>query len=429
MDGSLEESALAEWREHWAVVASSLFGVGLLTLYSYTTGIMIKPLEEEFGWTRAQISSGPTLVAVLGCIAAPFMGMAIDRFGARRIAIPGVVCLCSALALLSQAGPSVWSWWALWLLVALVHPFIKPTVWVTAISSVFNVGRGFALAVALCGSSISAIVTPMLTNYLIDTLGWRMAYVATGGIWLAVTLPLVLYGFFSITDMHRVQGMRADSGDSVPELSGVEARDALRSLKFAKLATATTLISMCTVAMIVNLVPVFSEAGVGRTTGAAIAGVVGISGIAGKLMGGLLLDRLNAGRVVGVATAMPAISGVLLIAFPGSIPAAIAAVGVLGLAIGIEMDGVGYLTSRHFGLRNFGLIYGTIAGLVALAGGVGPVLANHAYDVTGTYLPLLWSVIPLAFLSGALFLMLGPYPELTGGAAEGSMREEGSRAS
>ena len=411
MHGKLEDTVRAEWREHWPVVLSSLFGIGLLTVYVYSTGIMIKPLEEEFGWTRAQISSGPTIVAVLGCIAAPFMGIAIDRLGARRIAIPGVLCLCGAVALLSQAGPSIWSWWALWFLVALVHPFIKPTVWVAAVSSVFTAGRGFALAVALCGTSIGSMVTPVLTNFLIDELGWRMAYVATAGIWLAVTFPLVLFGFFSITDKRRVERAQEPSTDTVTSLSGAGAREALGSLKFAKLATATAVISMCSVALTVNLVPVFSEAGIDRTAGAAIAGVVGASGIAGKLVGGFLMDRMNAGRVVGIATAMPALTGLLLLAFPGSVPAAVGAVAVLGLALGIEMDGVGYLTSRHFGLRNFGLIYGTIAGLVALASGVGPVLANHAYDVMGTYRLLLSSVIPLALLSGVLFLILGPYPE------------------
>ena len=47
------EAASDEWRQHWSVVLASLFGTGLLTVYVYSTGIMIKPLEEEFGWSRA----------------------------------------------------------------------------------------------------------------------------------------------------------------------------------------------------------------------------------------------------------------------------------------------------------------------------------------------------------------------------------------
>lgn len=411
MSDRLSVSAKAEWREHWPVVLSSFFGVGLLTVYVYSTGIMIKPLEEEFGWSRAQISSGPTIVAVIGCLAAPFIGMAIDRFGARRIAIPGVICLCAALAALSQANASIWSWWGLWFLVALAHPFIKPTVWVAAVSSVFMTGRGFALAIALCGMSLGAAITPILANFLIDRYGWRSAYVGLSAFWLAVTLPMVVFGFFSAIDKRRVRRATEAAAVPVPVLTGMEGRPALRSFKFAKIATAASVISMCSIAMQVNLVPIISAAGIDRTTAATIAGVNGISGIIGKLLGGALIDRFDAGRVVGIAVTLPAISAMLLILAPGSIPAAVVAVGLLGFALGIEIDGVGYLTSRHFGLRHFGLIYGVIAGLLALASGIGPVLANHAYDVTGTYLPMLWSVIPLALLSAFLFAALGPYPE------------------
>lgn len=403
-------SAAAEWREHWPVVLSSVFGIGLLTLYVYSTGVMIEPLEKEFGWTRAQISSGPTIVAAIGCIAAPFIGMAIDRFGARRIAIPGVICLCGALALLSQANASIWSWWALWFVVALAHPLIKPTVWVAAVSSVFSSGRGAALAVALCGTSLASTSTPILTTFFVDRLGWRLAYVGLSAIWLSITLPVVLFGFFSAKDKRRLVGATEASIATQAALSGMDARPALRSVTFAKLAFATAAISMCSIAMTVNLVPIFSGAGIERTTAAAVAGVAGISGVVGKLLGGVLIDRFNASRVVGIACALPAISGLLLILLPGSIPAGGVAVALLGFALGIEIDGVGYLTSRHFGLRNFGLIYGVIAGLIALASGIGPVLANHAYDVTGSYLPMLWSVVPLALSAAFLFAVLGPYP-------------------
>ncbi len=406
-------STAQEWREHWPVVLSSMFGVALLTVYVYSTGIMIKPLEEEFGWTRAQISSGPTIVAIIGCIAAPFMGAAIDRFGARRIAIPGVIALCCALAALSQANANIWSWWALWFLVALVHPFIKPTVWVAAVSSVFDTGRGFALAVALCGTSIGTMVTPILTTYLIESFGWRLAYVVTGAIWLLVVLPLVFFGFFSASDKHRTRASREPAtGGPNPSVSGLDGRSALLSLKFAKTAAAASIVGMCSVAMIVNLVPIFSEEGIARETAAWIAGVSGVSGIFGKLVGGYLIDRLNAGRVVGIMTAMPAASAILLIAFPGSIPVAVGAVALVGFAVGVEFDGVAYLAGRHFGLKSFGLVYGTIAGLVALTSGIGPVLANHAYDVTGSYLPLLWSIVPLSLFSALLFLTLGRYPDI-----------------
>ena len=323
-----------------------------------------------------------------------------------------MIALCTSIGLLSQANANIWSWWALWFLVALAHPFIKPTVWVAAVSSVFNKDRGFALAVALCGTSIGSMVTPILTNYLIDDFGWRLAYVFTAAIWLAVVLPLVLFGFFGAKDKQRAKAATASSAPS-PALTGLDARRALLSAKFSKLATAAAVTSMCSVALTVNLVPILSEDGIARETAAWIAGVTGLSGVAGKLVGGFLIDRLNAARIVGIMAAMPTVSAILLIGFPGSVSASAVAAALLGFAIGVEFDGVAYLAGRHFGLLNFGLVYGTIAGLVALTSGIGPVLANHVYDITRSYLPLMWSVVPLALTSAVLFLVLGPYPEFS----------------
>ncbi len=412
--------ATGEWRQHWSVVLASIFGIGLVTVYLYSTGMMIAPLEKEFGWKRAEIASGPTIVAVVGCLVAPFMGMAIDRYGARRIAIFGVIALCGAIAILSQAGPSIWSWWALWCLMAVTHPFIKPTVWVAAVTSLFTTGRGMALAVALCGTSVGTSLTPLLTHYLIQNYGWRGAYMGLGAIWLMVTLPLVLFGFYSIADTRRRTRMRDPEQAKPPELPGLTKQEAMRSIKFAKIAGATAAISAATTALGMNLVPILSEAGIERGEAAAVAGVSGIAGITGKLSGGYLIDRYNASRVVGIATACPAISALLLLFLPGSIPAAIAAVAIVGLALGIEFDGVGYLASRHFGLKHFGLIYGTMVGLLALTSGVAPLLANYAFDVSGTYAALLWSIIPVAIISAVLFATLGSYPDFAKPEGDGA---------
>ena len=78
--------------------------------------------------------------------------------------------------------------------------------------------------------------------------------------------------------------------------------------------------------------------------------------------------------------------------------------------MGVEFDGMGYLASRHFGLRNFGAIFGAMAGLLALTGALGPYLSNYIFDVTRSYLPVLWASIPTAIGAGILFMILGPYP-------------------
>jgi len=114
-----------------------------------------------------------------------------------------------------------------------------------------------------------------------------------------------------------------------------------------------------------------------------------------------------------VMLSMPMIAILLLTQLPHSVPAAIAATLIIGLALGAELDLLAYITSRYFDLAHFGTLFATIGGFVTLAGGMGPVLLNFVYDATGSYVPALIGAIPVSLTAALLFLLLGPYPEST----------------
>jgi hypothetical protein len=107
----------------------------------------------------------------------------------------------------------------------------------------------------------------------------------------------------------------------------------------------------------------------------------------------------------------PVVTVILLLAFPGQSWAAGLACFVLGLSIGTEVDACAYLAARHFGMRSFGALFGTINGLLLFGTGFAPLASNHVYDVVKSYDPVLWSLIPLCLLTAALFLALGRYPD------------------
>lgn len=130
----------------------------------------------------------------------------------------------------------------------------------------------------------------------------------------------------------------------------------------------------------------------------------------GRLSGGYMLDRVNGSLVGGVSVALPIVPALLLLAYPGDVTIAAVAVLVLGLSLGIELDAVAYLSTRHFGMCNFGVLFGTISGLLALATGLGPFFVSLVYDNTKSYDLALIAYIPLALLASALFFSLGRYP-------------------
>lgn len=415
--GTARSSAAAEWKRNWPVVMSGAFGIALASVTVYSIGAFIEPLEAEFGWSRGEITLGLTLVSLVSMIVAPFMGYAVDRMGPRRLGVAGVIAYCAAYAGFALTGSELWTWLGLWLVLAIAAALIKPTVWTTGVSSLFDAGRGLALAVMLCGTALCSTFTPIVSTWLIAEFGWRLAFVGVAGFWGIFVIPAVALFFTSAADRQRVGGTTAAGSSRDMPFStsfGFHWREALPTWKFARLAGAGFIPALTVVSFVASIIPILSFTGIERTTAAGIAGLVGISTVVGRLTGGYLLDRINGGIVGGVSLLMPVISSVLVLSFPGSVPAATAAVFVLGLSLGAELDAVAYLTTRHFGLRSYGVIFGTISGLLALATGLGPFLVNLSYDLTGSYFPAVTAYIPLSLLASALFFSLGRYPVFEG---------------
>ncbi len=410
MSTRIEGSAAAEWRANWTVVLAACSGMALASIISYSSGLFIEPFEREFGWSRVQIMSGHSIAATIAAICAPFMGLLVDRYGPRRIGLAAVFTICGSIALFSQTGPDIWHWRLLWLPMTLGIVLVQPMVWTAAVTSLFSAGRGLALAVTLCGSSIASIVVPKMTDSLITAFGWRMAWVGLGTIWLLISLPLIWFFFTSVIDRGRTRKSESDPVQKVARasiwLSGV------LTWRFPVLLIAGVSIALVVVTMVVSIVPVLSASGIARSDAAWIAGLVGVTAIFGRLAIGSLLDRMD-GRIIAAAcVSLPIIAILLLIAVPGSIAAAAIAVLIFGFSLGAELDIVAYLTSRYFGRENFGFLFGTIGGCLGFASGNGPVALNAVYDATGTYTPALWAAIPLCLLSASLFLCLGRYPDV-----------------
>ena len=409
MSSNTETLTPSEWRQGWKILPPSLAGIILCAVHQYTVGVMIVPLEREFGWLRSEISAGPLIVAVIALFVAPFVGSGIDRFGPRRIGLFGILFFCAALALLSTATSSIWSWWGLWCFMALANMFVIPTVWTAAINGYFSKNRGMALAIALSGTGITATIIPSLTNFLVDAVGWRGAYLSLAVLCVTIVFPIAWFMFYSAGS--RPSAPHSEHSTPPPANYGYSPREGLTSPTFIKLVAAIGVFSVALSAMTTNAVPVLLGQGMSPVRAAGLAGLVGIGSITGRLCGGFLLDRLNANKVAAFSVMLPTLSVALLLIFPGSVPGTALACFLFGLSVGTEVDACAYLVARHFGLRSFGTLFGTINGLFLFSTGIGPILANYIYDVTKSYDLVLWGVIPVCTVAALLFYCLGPYPE------------------
>lgn len=407
-----DAEARQEWRRHWPVVLAGAGGMALSSAPVYTTGIMLGPLEAEFGWSRAAIASGQMIPAVAAVFFGPLIGLAVDRFGPRRLGVAGVLAACTTLALLSTAQAAIWTWWALWAGMAASATLTKPTIWTAGVSSLFSASRGLALALMLSGTAICSSLTPPLANFLVESYGWRAAYLALGAVWAMLVFPPVFFFFNSAADQNRARRMKGVAS-AVDDRPGVTAREGLLSWRYVRLVLGAMIMTIGTVTCVVSLAPILVSLGHGRTTAAAVAGFIGVTTVIGRLTGGYLLDRLNGNLIAAASLLLTVVACALLLAFPPTVPVAIVAVLLLGFSMGAELDAVAYLMTRHFGLKSFGVLFGTLGGLQALATGSGPFLVNGIYDATGSYRLALMLFIPICLLGAVLFLSLGRYPDFS----------------
>jgi MFS family permease len=403
--------SIGEWRRGWPALIAGAAGIALTTIHIYATGLFIQPLEAEFGWPRAEVSSAMVLPSIIAFFLTPIGGRFIDRLGARRVALAGTVFYCLAVMALSFTTGWIFSWWLLWALMGFALSVLSPAVWSTGVASWFDRHRAVALALAFCGTGIGASLVPILTNWLIDSYGWRGAFVGLGLTGLAVILPILFVFFF---DGRRTKTKRDDPAEtSAVPLGGYGVREGLRSRAFFRLAVAGFGGTAAIVGVLVHLVPILSTYGVDRTTAAWLVGLVGIPSIIGRLSVGFLLDRFSGPTVGAISISLPILSVALLVLFPGNVPAAIVAIIILGLSIGGEYDAVIYLSTRYLGLKNFGSLFSYIAALITLGLGLGPALGGLVYDLSGSYQLYFAILIPIWAVSGLMLATLGPNPHVS----------------
>lgn len=391
-----ERSGAVEWRSFWYLPVAAAIGYSTAVLHTYALGPFIEPLQQEFGWSRGQISVGLTIAGLGGAALSVPLGMLVDRVGPRIVALIGVVLMTAAFGLLGTATGSVTNWLVLWCLIAFANVWLQAAVWTSAVASRFEKSRGLAFAITLSGASFSAVVFPVLATWLIGQYGWRTAFMALSGIWLVLVWPVLWFGFRGARDVKRpAAAERAAAPAAV--LTGASVPEALRSFDFYKLLLASGLFTFTAIGIIVHFVPILTDRGADPLEAAGIASLVGVFSFIGRLATGFLLDRFPPHWVGGGVFLLPIVSAALLL-LDGANPLsqAVAAAG-FGFTVGAEVDVIAYLVSRRFGLKNFGVFVGAMTGALTLGLAFGPLAAGMAFDREGSYAGFL--VLTMIFMA------------------------------
>lgn len=400
------ESASPRWnelKEGWPALLAAFVGVacGIAGLYFYTVGVMLKPMQADLGWSRAGLSSVLLIGALTLAAIAPLIGMLVDSIGVRRLAGGSMLGLAAGFWMFSKVDGTLANFLILNAVLSIVAAGTSPVVLSRLIVVRFDKARGLALGAALAGMGVSGAVAPrLLAGYVADH-GWRAGYQALALVAL-LAAPFVMAFASERTD---VGTPNAPHGATH---AGVELRVAMRSGRFWHVAALFVCVALGVGGVIVHFIPMLTDAGLPPQRAATVAGLVGVSLIVGRVATGALIDRIFAPHVAAGLFAVAAL-GCFALLWGGIAVAPFAAIAI-GLAMGAEVDLIGYLVARYFGLRAYGAIYGWQYSAFMIGLALSPLLAGLIFDSTHSYR---FAVLGAGILLSAAVLIvvrLGPFP-------------------
>jgi MFS family permease len=400
-------------RNPWFVVGGSGIAqsVSAQPLLLSTFSLFVAPLATETGWGRASILAAFTACAAGMAIGMPIVGKLLDRFTARFVILVSWLAYCACVALLSVTPLALPQFYVPFFFIGLfasgtLIPFTK------AIVSWFDNKRGAAIGISAALMGLGTTFTPLIAGKLIAVAGFQQAYLWLALFALIVGLAMIL-PFVRGRSEHGIYRSKTAGGPvagpaSIGELPGLTVGEALRTRHFWMIATALCLTGIAVVGVQANLVPIMAARGIILEHATIALSVFGFASLLGRL-GGILLDRFH-GTFVGSTVLALALGGILLLLFGTSFATAVAGSALIGLAFGMEIDLLAFLTSRYFGMRHFGTLLGILQGAVLLCIATGPLIIGVAYDKTGSYSLILQILAATFGLCAVLILLLGRYP-------------------
>ena len=376
----------------FAIVGIALYGLPFF--YDF--------MVREFGWSRAQVTSGNAISKLLvGPLFGFLAGWLVDRFGPRRLMVVGILMAGAALVGLG-AIHSLAGFYVFYLFNALGNFCGGPLPNQVLLSRWFTAARGRAMGFAYLGIGIGGAIVPFLALWLTQEVGWHGALQALGVLIVLAALPLALVVRES---PEAPADNRVSLEPSVPDPASVA--PVLRSPAFYLLLAG----SMCSIAAVGGTnqhLKLFLSLDQGYSQGAAaqIASLVLASSLAGRLGMGWLADRIPKKYVMLliyllVAAAIPLL---FLTRMHGAIY--LFAV-VFGIGLGGEYMVIPLMAAELFGVRVLGRAMGVILTGDGVAEALAPVLVGRMHDVTGSYATGFAAVIGFA-IAGAIAIAFLP---------------------
>src|SRR5216684_3306132 len=360
----------------WVIVAVGMVVtcIGLGTMMSL--GVFLQPMSAAMGWSRAEISVAALLSFLFMGAGSLLWGALSDRFGARAVVLCGGLLLGAGLVSASQAATLLQFQLLFGVAVGLAAgSFFAPLTATT--TRWFTEHRSLAVALVSAGTGIGSLTIAPLAQWMIDLHGWRIAMAVLGAIaWLVVMSAAPL--------LRKPPATREAAATAAGEGGALTVAGALRTPQFA--AIALTFFACCAAhsGPIFHMVSYAADCGVPAMAAATVFGAAGLGALAGRIICGLIADRVGAKETLVAGLLLQAVSISLYLVIRD-----LASFYELALLFGFAYGGVmplyAILVRTYFGAEIMGTLFGAVAMISTLGMALGPWAGGWLYDGYGSY--------------------------------------------
>ncbi|MBR1193440.1 MFS transporter [Bradyrhizobium sp. AUGA SZCCT0240] len=361
----------------WVVVGAGalMTCVGFGTMLSLA--VFLQPIATDTGWSVSGVSAAATIDFLAMGFAAFFWGALSDRFGTRIVVLAGAVLLGIGLVGASQAA-SLWQFQFFFgvLIGIAAGSFYAPMV--AAASAWIEHRRSLAVALVSAGMGVSPLTIAPFASYLITAYDWRTAMLVIGIASWALLIPASFLVRPAPPAAAPVSG-----GPDVPEVQWTVGQ-ALRTPQFITLALAHFACCAAHSGPIFHMVSYAMICGIAPLTAVTVYSLAGFSGLGGRLLLGVMADRLGAKPVLVGGLFVQAMSVATYLAV-GQLGEFYALSVIFGLAYGGVMPLYAVLVREYFGARIMGTVFGAVSAFASLGMALGPLAGGWVFDTFHAY--------------------------------------------
>ena len=357
----------------WVMVVVVFVLSGLAFGSMASISVFLKPVSLEFGWSRGQTSLAYTVASLSSAAFGVIWGQVADKYGTRWFGFIGAICMSVILFLLSNMG-SIYQFYLLYFLFGAMGSALLFSPLYANVGFWFRENPGLALGLAASGGAIGQAFIPHLSGILIESSGWKSAYMNLALIYIVIALPVSL--------LIKESPWRISArSDNAAEETGFPLSE---SEVVSWISFAVIFCCVCMSVPIMHLVPLLTDKGFSLEFATSVLMVLMLCGAFGRILGGILGDYIGA---LPSYILMSVGQTIFVVWFPHLISPT--TIYIMAALFGFTYSGVmssilvctRMMVSAKFGARAMSLT--SFFGWIGM--GLGGFLGGYFFDLYGNY--------------------------------------------